>query len=66
VAWYEELIGDVIVTLNASNHATAVAALEAPDRIRGYEEIKLRNVERTQAEVAELMLSLRAGVSRAA
>jgi indolepyruvate ferredoxin oxidoreductase len=41
---YEAMIDDTLRRLRADNHAAAVELLELPDVIRGYEEIKLRNV----------------------
>ena len=57
-AEYEQLVRDLAAGLTASSspaeldRAAAVAAL--PDLVRGYEEIKLRNVERYRARLAEL------------
>jgi indolepyruvate ferredoxin oxidoreductase len=41
---YEDLVLEAIANLGEDNHATAVELCELPDVIRGYEEIKLRNV----------------------
>jgi indolepyruvate ferredoxin oxidoreductase len=41
---YEEMIGEALAQLTPDSHATALELLELPDVIRGYEEIKLRNV----------------------
>jgi indolepyruvate ferredoxin oxidoreductase len=41
---YDEMIGEALARLTPDNHATALELLELPDVIRGYEEIKLRNV----------------------
>jgi indolepyruvate ferredoxin oxidoreductase len=41
---YEELIAEALARLTPESHATALELLELPDVIRGYEEIKLRNV----------------------
>jgi indolepyruvate ferredoxin oxidoreductase len=41
---YEEMIGEALGQLTPDSHATALELLELPDVIRGYEEIKLRNV----------------------
>jgi indolepyruvate ferredoxin oxidoreductase len=41
---YEEMIAEVLGRLTPERHATALELLELPDVIRGYEEIKLRNV----------------------
>jgi indolepyruvate ferredoxin oxidoreductase len=42
---YEELVRDALAKLSPASHAAAVELCELPDVIRGYEEIKLRNVE---------------------
>jgi indolepyruvate ferredoxin oxidoreductase len=44
IAEYEEMIGEALAQLTPDSHATALELLELPDVIRGYEEIKLRNV----------------------
>jgi indolepyruvate ferredoxin oxidoreductase len=41
---YEEMIAEALVRLTPDSHATALELFELPDVIRGYEEIKLRNV----------------------
>jgi indolepyruvate ferredoxin oxidoreductase len=41
---YEGLVDEALPLLTPENHATALELLELPDVIRGYEEIKLRNV----------------------
>jgi indolepyruvate ferredoxin oxidoreductase len=41
---YEALVDQALGPLTPETHATALELLELPDVIRGYEEIKLRNV----------------------
>jgi indolepyruvate ferredoxin oxidoreductase len=41
---YEEIVGEALSRLTPETHATALELFELPDVIRGYEEIKLRNV----------------------
>ncbi|MDX6615923.1 MAG: indolepyruvate ferredoxin oxidoreductase [Solirubrobacterales bacterium] len=41
---YEQLVAEACNLLTSDNHATAVELCELPDVIRGYEQIKLRNV----------------------
>ena len=41
---YEEMVAEALARLTPETHATALELLELPDVIRGYEEIKLRNV----------------------
>jgi indolepyruvate ferredoxin oxidoreductase len=51
---YTAMIGRLTGALGAANYDTAVAAAEAADLIRGYEEVKLGNVERYRARLVEL------------
>jgi indolepyruvate ferredoxin oxidoreductase len=44
IAEYEDLIAEALAALTPQTHATAVELLELPDVIRGYEDVKLRNV----------------------
>jgi indolepyruvate ferredoxin oxidoreductase len=41
---YEEIVAEALSDLTPERHATALELFELPDVIRGYEEIKLRNV----------------------
>ncbi|MDW3177161.1 MAG: indolepyruvate ferredoxin oxidoreductase family protein [Acidimicrobiia bacterium] len=50
---YIEAIDRVLGVLSEANHATAVAIAELPDLVRGYEDIKLANVEIYRAELAD-------------
>jgi indolepyruvate ferredoxin oxidoreductase len=54
LAHYEELVREIASTLSTDNYATAIAVAEAPDLIRGYEDVKLRNVDRYRARLHEL------------
>jgi indolepyruvate ferredoxin oxidoreductase len=56
---YEDMIGRTLSKLTPESHATALELLELPDLIRGYEEIKLRNVTmfRKRAEAIEKRLA---------
>jgi indolepyruvate ferredoxin oxidoreductase len=58
VGWYEELVGEILRELTPATHELAVQLAGVPDRIRGYEELKLRSaraareyVERKRAEL---------------
>jgi indolepyruvate ferredoxin oxidoreductase len=51
---YEGMIRDEIARLSPASYGRAVAVAELPDLIRGYEEIKLANVEKYHAELAKL------------
>jgi indolepyruvate ferredoxin oxidoreductase len=54
---YEELVGRALDALPARPDV-ALALCELPDMVRGYEHVKLRNVERFEARAAELLASL--------
>jgi indolepyruvate ferredoxin oxidoreductase len=56
---YRTLIEESLVDLRAANYALVVQLAELPDLIRGYEEIKLRNVERFRAEVDRVQQEIR-------
>ncbi len=43
---YEQLVAEAVAALTPESHATAVELAELPDVIRGYEDIKLKSVER--------------------
>jgi len=57
--WYRKLLADVAQHLTEGNHETALAIMRAPDRIRGYEQVKLISAERAKSKVSELLESLR-------
>lgn len=50
---YKTLITGLLADLTAENHADTVAIAALPDMIRGYEEIKLANVEKYRDAVRE-------------
>jgi indolepyruvate ferredoxin oxidoreductase len=56
---YEDMVARALSELTPENHAVALELLELPDLIRGYEEIKLRNVAlfRKRSEALEKQLS---------
>ncbi len=58
---YRALVLRLAAELTAENHATAVAAAQAADLVRGYEDVKLANVERYRARLAELGVDLDLG-----
>ena len=53
ITWYRQTVTQVLAHLNDSNHALAVVIANAPDAIRGYEDIKLRRLAETKALVAQ-------------
>lgn len=54
ISEYRSLIQKALATLDAANYERAVQLAELPDVIRGYEDIKLANVERFWADVRAL------------
>ena len=55
---YRRLIAMAMQKLTPDNHATVVQVAELPDMVRGYEEIKLNNVQRYRERVRELMAEI--------
>jgi indolepyruvate ferredoxin oxidoreductase len=55
---YRELVAGALERLHHGNHDKVLAIAELPDMVRGYEDIKLRNVERYREKAAELVASL--------
>jgi indolepyruvate ferredoxin oxidoreductase len=49
---YRTMIDALLPKLTVENHADAVALAALPDMVRGYEGIKMANVERYRSEVA--------------
>jgi indolepyruvate ferredoxin oxidoreductase len=58
---YLDLVDEALDRLTPDNHATALELLELPDVIRGYEEIKLRNVVMFRKRAGAILKRLRAG-----
>jgi indolepyruvate ferredoxin oxidoreductase len=58
---YLDLVDEALERLTPDNHATALQLLELPDVIRGYEEIKLRNVVMFRKRADAILKRLRAG-----
>lgn len=55
VSEYTAILRTLTAALTRSNHATAVAIAKLPDGIRGYEQIKLDNVDRYRSRGAALL-----------
>ncbi len=53
IDWYERNLHVVLAGLAEGNFEEALAIARAPDGIRGYEQIKMRSIERVEREVAE-------------
>jgi indolepyruvate ferredoxin oxidoreductase len=51
VGWYESILDEVAGELSAANYQAALQIAGAPDRIRGYEQVKLRSVQATREYV---------------
>jgi indolepyruvate ferredoxin oxidoreductase len=58
---YEHTVAEAITLLTPDTHDTAAELLELPDVIRGYEEIKLRNVALYRKRADAILKRLRAG-----
>ena len=61
---YEALVAEALSLLTPDTHETALELLGLPDVIRGYEEIKLRNVTLYRKRAEPLLKRLRAGSTR--
>jgi indolepyruvate ferredoxin oxidoreductase len=59
VAWYESLLEEIGSELSPANYQTALQIAGAPDRIRGYEQIKLRSAQATRDYVERKRTELR-------
>jgi indolepyruvate ferredoxin oxidoreductase len=55
---YRGLVDDLIGRLSPATAALAVQLASLPDGVRGYEEVKLRNVESYHRSLAELRAQL--------
>ena len=58
---YRELVHGAVDRLHQANHEKVAEIAGLADMVRGYEDIKLRNVERFRAEAARLEAALAAG-----
>jgi indolepyruvate ferredoxin oxidoreductase len=61
ISEYEDMVARTLSKLTPENHATALELLELPDLIRGYEEIKLRNVVMFRKRAQAIEKRLEAG-----
>lgn len=57
LAHYETLVRDLTAGLRADNYTQATTVAQAPDLIRGYEDVKLRNIDRYRSRLRELGIS---------
>ncbi|MDH5752734.1 MAG: 2-oxoacid:acceptor oxidoreductase family protein, partial [Deltaproteobacteria bacterium] len=53
--WYRNLIGELLLDLDAGNHSQAVEIAAVPDLIRGYEEIKEHSFAKALTRTGELL-----------
>lgn len=53
IPWYRHTITQVLAHLTTQNHTMAVVIANAPDTIRGYEELKLRRLTEAKELVAQ-------------
>jgi indolepyruvate ferredoxin oxidoreductase len=58
---YDAIVAEALTLLTPETHATAVELCELPDVVRGYEEIKLRNIVLFRKRSEALRKRLRAG-----
>jgi indolepyruvate ferredoxin oxidoreductase len=58
---YEGMVAEALALLTPETHDTAAELLELPDVIRGYEEIKLRNVVLFRKRADAILKRLRVG-----
>ena len=59
ITWYRDTIREVLENVRPDTHSLAVEIAQAPDAIRGYESIKMRNVGPTRQQVVDLLEQLR-------
>jgi indolepyruvate ferredoxin oxidoreductase len=63
IAWYRQLIEDVISSYAPEKRALAIEIASLPDQIRGYEEIKSDNIRKVKQTAQEKLTSLRMNLS---
>lgn len=54
VTEYHQVVADLLTRLNPDNHATALQVAALPDIVRGYERLKLDNVDTYRRRLGEL------------
>jgi len=63
---YRALVGQLNNTLNASNHAVAVALAALPEKIRGFGPVKAASLVKTEAEKKALLARYEAATAKVA
>ena len=58
VSWYRDVVERLVEDLNPANYNSAVKIANAPDEIRGYEEVKLRRAAQVRAQVKTRLTQL--------
>jgi indolepyruvate ferredoxin oxidoreductase len=59
ISEYEQIIGELLVSLSADNHALAVRIASVPEDIRGFGHVKERNIGKANAKQSELLALFR-------
>jgi indolepyruvate ferredoxin oxidoreductase len=59
IAWYRELIEEVLANLTPENLPQALEIAALPDQIRGFEKIKEQNIAKTKQAAAEKLAALK-------
>ena len=59
IGWYKDLVESALEHLRSETYPLMVEIAELPDDIRGYEEIKLRNVEAAERRAEAMLRNLR-------
>jgi indolepyruvate ferredoxin oxidoreductase len=60
IGWYRGLVEQALERLTPETESTVLEIACLPDAIRGYEEIKLRNIAAAEARAGELVSRLAA------
>jgi indolepyruvate ferredoxin oxidoreductase len=60
ISWYRGLVEQALEQLNTETESTVLEIARLPDAIRGYEEIKLRNIAAAEQRAADLLAALSA------
>jgi indolepyruvate ferredoxin oxidoreductase len=60
IGWYRGLVEQALERLTPETESTVLEIARLPDAIRGYEEIKLRNIAAAEQRAADLLAALSA------
>lgn len=64
VDWYRSLVDRALVVLNPQNYPQVVELVNAPDRIRGFEDVKRRHAAKAVERAEELLAELSGQLQR--